>query len=91
MLNKIVPVSMLKVWESDCIEKNRMCLSAVPPPDARVPGLLGHQPIALTAALCSWNLTISLSILAENTDNLLSFPPDAMYEPSGLHFNPQIS
>ena len=84
-------MSMLYDWDRVFVEKKRMCLSAVPPPEARTEGLLGHQPIALTAALCSWNLTISLSILAENTDNLLSFPPDAMYEPSGLHFNPQIS
>lgn len=36
----------------DWVEKNLICLSAVPPPEASNEGLLGHQPIALTAALC---------------------------------------
>ena len=59
-ISENVPVSMLKFWARECVEKNLMCLSAVPPPEARVPGLLGHHPMALTAALCSWNLTNSL-------------------------------
>ena len=71
-------MSMLNVCYSDCIEKKRMCRSAVPPPDARVPGLLGHHPIAFTAALCSWKRTNSASFLVECTDNLLSFPPEAI-------------
>lgn len=59
-VRKGLPVSMLKFWAREWVEKNLMCLSAVPPPEARVPGLLGHHPMALTAALCSWNLTNSL-------------------------------
>lgn len=58
MLGNNVPVSMqwlcFRVW----VEKNRIWRSAVPPPDANSDGLLGHQPIAFTAALCSWNFVI---------------------------------
>ncbi len=43
---------MLKFWLRVCVEKNLMCLSAVPPPEARIEGFFGHQPIAFTAALC---------------------------------------
>jgi hypothetical protein len=41
-------------------------------------GLLGHQPIALTAALCSWNLVNYPPFFYEYITNLLSFPPEAI-------------
>ena len=59
-INREIPVSMLKFWERVWVEKNLICLSAVPPPEARVEGLLGHHPIAFTAALWSWNFTNSV-------------------------------
>ncbi len=62
----------------------------VPPPEARVDGFLGHQPIALTAAVCSWNLINYPCFSCEYTKSLLSFPPEAMNLPSGLHFSPHI-
>ena len=71
-------MSIEKFWLRVWVEKKRMCLSAVPPPEARVEGLLGHHPMALTAALWSWNFTSSLFPLLEYTTSLLSFPPDAM-------------
>lgn len=52
-----IPVSIANVWSRDWVEKNLMWRSAVPPPEAKTEGLLGHHPMALTAALCSWNLT----------------------------------
>jgi hypothetical protein len=67
-----------------------MCRSAVPPPEANIPVFSGHHPIALTAALCSWNFANYLDPFIEYTTNLLSLPPEAMNEPSLLHFNPQI-
>lgn len=51
------PVSMEWFCLRVLVEKKRICLSAVPPPEANNEGLLGHQPIAFTAALWSWNLT----------------------------------
>jgi hypothetical protein len=47
-----LPVSIAKLCYNVFVEKNLIFLSAVPPPDARIEGLLGHHPIAFTAALC---------------------------------------
>lgn len=58
-LENKLPVSMLWFCFNVCVEKNLIFLSAVPPPEASSEGLLGHQPIAFTAALCSWNLMSS--------------------------------
>ena len=86
-----VPVSIAKLCYKVLVEKKRMCLSAVPPPDANIDGLLGHHPMAFTAALCSWNFTSSEAFLCEYTTSLLSLPPDAILAPSGLHLRPHIS
>lgn len=51
-----LPVSTWKDYFRLLMEKNRMHLSIVPPPEAKIEGLPGHQPMALTAAVCSWNL-----------------------------------
>ena len=64
-IKNYLPVSMQWFCFRVLVEKNLICLSAVPPPEASKDGLLGHHPIAFTAALCSWNLTNSLFFLAE--------------------------
>lgn len=84
-------MSIAKLCSKVFVEKNRMLRSAVPPPEAKIEGLLGHQPTALTAALCSWNLTSYSLCLWEYTTSLLSFPPEAIWFPSGLHLSPHIS
>lgn len=50
-INKI-PVSIAKLYFNVLVEKNLIWRSAVPPPEAKIDGLLGHHPIAFTAALC---------------------------------------
>ena len=69
---------MLKFCAQVWVEKKRMWRSAVPPPEASIEGLLGHHPMAFTAALWSWNFTNSLPPLFEYTTNLLSLPPEAL-------------
>ena len=43
---------MAKLCSKVLVEKNLILRSAVPPPEAKIEGLLGHHPMALTAALC---------------------------------------
>lgn len=43
---------MWKDYFSVLSEKNLRHLSTVPPPEAKIDGLLGHHPMALTAAVC---------------------------------------
>lgn len=84
------PVSRWYVYWRVLIEKNRICLSAVPPPEAKIEGFWSFHPIALTAAVCSLNLINYFPFSWEYTTSLLSFPPEAMYLESGLHLSPQI-
>ena len=71
--------------------QNLMHLSAVPPPLANSPWWWGDQAMALTAAKCSVKAWTGWRLLAFQTNNLLSFPPEARYWLSGDHFNPQTS
>jgi hypothetical protein len=57
-----------------------------------VPCWCGDQAIAFTAATCSLNLTYGLlKLFLLQIINLLSFPPEASYCSSGLHFKPHTS
>ena len=84
------PVSIWNVYVSVCVEKNRMCLSAVPPPEAKI-GKFELKDNALTAALCSEKVAILFIIFNENKTSLLSLPPEAIIWESGDHLIPQIS
>ena len=74
-----------------CVFQNLMCLSAVPPPVANKPFWWGDQPIALTAAVWSWNLASGRLDCKFQIISLLSFPPDASCWSSKDHFKPQTS
>lgn len=77
-----------RVW----VFQNLMHLSAVPPPEAKRPFWWGLHPIALTAAVCSENLTRGCSPFYRlHTINLLSLPPDASCVSSNDHLKPHTS
>lgn len=84
------PVSLLSIKLSVVTFQVLIHLSAVPDPVARMPLLRGHHAKAFTAAKWFFFI-IGTSILGEYRYNLLSFPPDAKYLPSGDHFMPQTS
>jgi len=86
------PVSMQSVIFKVSVFQRRIDLSAVPPPEASHPCWWGLQAIAFTAALWAENFFKGVSLLwADHRIILLSFPPEASYCWSGLHFKPQIS
>ena len=76
------PVSVLK---------NLIVLSAVPPPDESRPCWCVDQDIAFTAAVCYSNFNSGCWECIFHTNNLLSFPPVAIYCVLGDHFIPQTS
>ena len=71
------PVSTAWSGWSVWVFQKRMWRSAVPPPVAKRPFWWGDQPIAFTAAVCSWNFTTGLLECKFQIINLLSLPPDA--------------
>ena len=72
--------------------QKRIHRSAVPPPLHSIPCSWGDQAIALTAAKWSLNLAWGLEgLVLFQRINLLSFPPEASYCSSWLHFSPHTS
>lgn len=71
------PVSIQSSYYVVCVLKNRMVRSAVPPPDASNPWRCGDHASAFTAAWCCENFANGLSLPSLQTNNLLSFPPEA--------------
>lgn len=74
-----------------CVFQNLIWRSAVPPPVARRPFWCGDQPMAFTAAVCSWNFTTGLFECRFQIISLLSLPPEASCWSSKLHLSPQTS
>ena len=56
----------------------RIVLSAVPPPEAKIFELYGHQSRAFTAALCPANTLTGVVFKELQIIILLSLPPDTI-------------
>lgn len=71
--------------------QNRIFMSAVPPPLARMPCWCGFQEMALIAATCSVKRYIGVSLILSQTKSLLSFPPLASWFSCTFHLRPHTS
>lgn len=87
-LHTWLPVSMHCIAWPVIVFQNRSVRSAVPPPDTSTPWWCGDHASALTAALCSVYVWTGSSLRKLQTNNWLSFPPDAKYSLFGDHLSP---